>query len=189
MPLIDPNKNPVGVHRRLAAETDPARRRMLEEVRFHIATEAAGDIEGALQRLSPDPEYALYDHSKAPVIIRGIDAIRTQFYGALVTAIDARLEWDIVRCMVDGNAVITEGQQRNAMRGSTLIQLGIKDADPNGLYLQHARHLVIWPFDSELRLIGETVYFGYSTPPEEIVKHPLHQSDIAMYTGEVLLPS
>src|SRR4030088_97639 len=41
MPLIDPNKNPVGLDVRLKNETNPAYRRMLEEVRFHVAVEAA----------------------------------------------------------------------------------------------------------------------------------------------------
>jgi hypothetical protein len=188
MPLIDPNKNPVGVDKRLEGERDPARRRMLEEVRFHIASEAVLDIESAVARLAPNCEYVLYDHSKAPVTISGTEAILRDFYGALIEAIDARLEWDIVRCMVDGNAVITEGRQKSAMRGTTLVSMGVKEADPKGLYLQNARHLVIWPFDDKLRLIGETVYFGFSDPPSEMIKHPLKPTDFSPYVGKVIKP-
>jgi hypothetical protein len=188
MALIDPNKNPVGMDKRLDGERDPTRRRMLEEVRFHIASEAALDIDSAVARLAPNCEYVLYDHSKAPVTISGALAIRRDFYGGLVEVIDARLEWDIVRCMVDGNAVITEGQQKSAMLGSALIKMGFKEADPEGLYLQNARHLVIWPFDEQVRLIGETVYFGFSTPPSEVLKRPLKSSDFAAYVGEVIKP-
>ena len=189
MPIIDPNKNPTGVERRMATETDPTKRRMLDEVRFHIAVEAGGEIEPAVERLSPNCEYVLFDHSTAPVTIRGADAVRKDFYGALFDFIDPRLEWDIIRCMVDGNAVITEGVQKSAVLGTALIKMGIAGAEPDGLYLQDARHLVIWPFDDKLRLIGETVYFGFSTPPAEVVKRKLNPSDFAVYTGKSSKPA
>jgi hypothetical protein len=189
MALIDPNKNPTGLDRRLEGEKDPVRRRMLEEVRFHIAVEAGGEIEPAIARLAPNCEYVLFDHASVPVTISGIDAIRRDFYHALFDTIDTRLEWDIIRCMVDGNAVVTEGKQKSAIRGSALLKNGVKEADPNALYLQEARHLVIWPFDSELRLIGETVYFGFSAPPSEVLKRPLTPADFAHFRGKAIAPT
>jgi len=188
VPLIDPNKNPVGLDRRLEGETDPARRRMLEEVRYHIAIEAALNIEGAIQRLAPNPEYVLFSNQGPPVTIAGKDAIRRDFYERLVDEIDPRLEWDIVRCLVDGRDVITEGKQKSAVRGSALIRQGF-DADPKGLYLQYAQHLVIWPFDEDLRLIGETIFFGYMQSPAEVVKRPLKAEEIGAYSGPVIVPS
>jgi hypothetical protein len=188
MPLIDPNKNPVGLDMRLKNETNPAYRRMLEEVRFHVAVEAALDIDSAIARLAPDSQYIVYDTGKAPVTISGNQAIRRDFYDAIFDVMDANLEWDIVLCMVDGRSVVTEGQQKNAVKGSTLIKAGF-DADPNTFYLQDARHMVVWPFDSELRLIGETVYLGCSTPLEEVVKRPLKPADIGRYSGPVIKPS
>jgi hypothetical protein len=188
MPIIDPNKNPVGLDKRLETCTDPRHRKMLEEVRYHIAVEAGGDVESAIQRLAPNCEYVLYEHGKPTVTIRGVDAIRRDFYQGLLTVIDYRLEWDVVLCMVDGNSVITEGQQKNAVLGKFLVQMGF-DVDPNGLYLQDAHHLVIWPFDEQLRLVGETVYFGSSTPYEEVAKRPLRPEDIGSYVGPIVLPS
>lgn len=182
MPIIDPNKNPVGVTERLKTESNPEYRRMLEEVRFHIAVEAGGDIDSAIARLAPSAEYVIYDSSLPPRTIKGREAIRKEFYLGLFDVIHPKLEWDIVLCMVDGQTVITEGQQKNAVRGSALLKMGI-DADPNGLYLQDAHHLVIWPFDSELRLIGETVYQGCSTPFTEVVKRPVKMSDLGDYVG------
>lgn len=182
MPIIDPNKNPVGLTKRLEGETNPRYRRMLEEVRFHIAVEAGGDFESAVARLAPNCEYIIYDISKPPTVVKGHAAIRESFYENLFQFIEPRLEWDVVLCMVDGNAVITEGQQKNAVRGSALVAAGF-DVDPNSLYLQDAHHLVIWPFDDELRLIGETVYQGCSTPLSEVAKRPLKPEDIGVYTG------
>jgi hypothetical protein len=187
MPLIDPNKNPVGVDMRLKDETNPAFRRMLEEVRFHIAVESALNIDAALERLAPNSQYIIYEASKPAVTISGRQAIKRDFYDMIFDAIDANLEWDIVLCMVDGHAVITEGQQKNAVKGSTLIKAGIA-ADPNTFYLQDAHHMVIWPFDSELRLIGETVYMGCSTPLDEVAKRPLKPGDIGRYSGPIIKP-
>jgi|HubBroStandDraft_5_1064220.scaffolds.fasta_scaffold319699_2 hypothetical protein len=190
MPLIDPNKTTYGLTERLQGEKDPAIRRMLEEVRFHGATEAALNIEAALERLSPKAEYVLNSATAPPVVLRGVDEIRTGFYDVLVSNVEPRLEWDVYRCVVDGRTVITEGNLKVAMRGTALIQQGIKSADPKGFYLQAARHIVVWPFDEELRPIGETVFYGYSTPLEEVVKHRLDpERDIGYFTGEVILPA
>ena len=112
---------------------------------------------------------------------------RINLIDMIFDAIDANLEWDIVLCMVDGHAVITEGQQKNAVKGSTLIKAGIA-ADPNTFYLQDAHHMVIWPFHSELRLIDETVYMGCSTPLDEVAKRPLTPGDIGRYSGPIIKP-
>ncbi len=183
MPLIDPNKNPLGITRRLEGETNPEYRRMLEEVRFHITVEAACDVEPALARLAPNPEYVLFDHSSSPVTISGVDNVRRYFYDVLVARIDPRLEWDITRCLVDGRTVVTEGKMKNAIRGTTLISMGFEQADPDTFYLQEAQHLVLWPFDEQLRLIGETVYYGYTSPLAESLNRPLTPDDIGSYTG------
>lgn len=182
MPLIDPNKNPVGLTRRLEGETNPRYRRMLEEVRFHIAVEAGGDIDSAIARMAPNPEYIIYDVNKPAVRVRGAADIRQHFYLALFDTIAPQLEWDIVLCMVDGSAVITEGEQKNAVRGTTLIDAGF-EADPEGFYLQEAHHLVVWPFDEQLRSLGEIVYLGSQTPLSEVVRRPLRLEDIGNYTG------
>lgn len=190
MPLIDPNKTTLALTHRLEGEKNPAIRRMLEEVRFHGATEAALNIEAALERLSPKAEYILHSALSPPVVLRGVDAIRTGFYDVLVATVEPRLEWDVYRCVVDGHTVITEGNLKVGMRGTALIQQGITSADPKGFYLQTAQHIVVWPFDEQLRPIGETVFYGYSTPLEEVVKHRLDpERDIGYFSGEVILPA
>jgi len=184
VPIIDPNKNPVGCTRRLQGETDPRHRRMLEEVRFHIAVEAACDVGPAIERLAPNPEYVVFNHAGQPTVIRGRADIRAQFYDPLFENVDPRLEWDIVRCLVEGDCVVTEGKQKQALRGAVLRREGF-DVDPDGLYLQYSQHLVVWPFDAQLRLIGETVYMGYSSPLEDVAKSPLAPEDIGSYAGEI----
>lgn len=186
MVIIDPNKNPVGVHDRLQSETNPRHRRMLEEVRFHIAVEAGGDIDSAIARFGPNPYYIVYMSTADPLTaltkIEGPDDIREHFYLALFERIEPRLEWDIIRCLVDDECVITEGVQKNAVKGTTLVQNGI-EADPDTLYLQDAHHLVIWPFDDQQRPLGEIVYHGGETPLEQVAKRPLKREDIGTYQG------
>jgi hypothetical protein len=185
--LVDPAKNPLGVDRRLATETDPLKRRMLEEVRFHIAIEATCRIEPAIERLAPHCEYVLFDHSTQPVTISGREDIRAHFYAALFDRMDARLEWDIVNCWCDGRAVITEGRQKSLIHGRVLRAEGF-DVDPDGRYLQNARHLVVWPFDEQVRLIGETVYFGFSQPLEQVAQRKVEEHEIGIFEGEIVEP-
>lgn len=189
MPLIDPNRNVLPLDERLEAEKDPVLRRQLEEVRFHIAIEAALDIEGALARLSPSAVYELYDNANPPSRIEGVDAIRTNFYDGIFAMMDPSLEWYTTRLMLDCGNVITEGEQKCAIRGSFLAQQGF-DADPERFYLSEQHHMVVWPFDDEGRLVGETVFFGYQTPLSEVVKRPLDASEMGKWTsGEVLPPA
>ena len=187
MLLVNPSKNPLGVDRRLENEADPIRRRMLKEVRFHIAIEATCEVDPAIARLAPECAYVLYDHSTQPVTIVGKSNIRAHFYEALFDRIDPRLEWDIVNCWCDGRAVITEGIQKSLVHGHVLRAEGF-DVDPDGKYLQNARHLVIWPFDDQVRLIGETVYFGFSQPSEEVAKCKVEEDQIGTFEGQIVEP-
>jgi hypothetical protein len=186
--IIDPSNNGRPIDIKLERETDPIRRHMLEEVRFHITTEGNLDFEAALQRLSPAAEYILYGESGPKKVLQGVDVIRREFYEALNDAIDPRHIWDMNLVLVDDHAVITEGTLIAAMRGSTLQAMGI-DADPALYYLQEAHHMVVWPFDEQYRLIGETVFYGPSTPPEEIVKTIVPEENIRNYSGQVILPA
>ena len=110
MPLINPNINADGVINRLKNETNPRYRRMLEEVRYHNQVEACGELEPVLQRMAPDPVYWMHEAGNPPVSITGIDAVRRDFYEALMTVINPLLEWDAFRVIVDDNGVITEGR-------------------------------------------------------------------------------
>lgn len=185
---VNPGLNPAGVDRRLAHETDPVLRRMLAEVRFHIAVEATGHVDPAVARLAPDCEYVLYNHAAQPITISGKGDIRAHFYAALFDRIDPRLEWDIVNCMVDERAVVTEGVQKSLIYGRVLLAEGIEGVDADALYMQKARHCVVWPFDDQVRLIGETVYFGFSQPLEEVALQRVEEDEIGTFTGPLNEP-
>jgi hypothetical protein len=185
--LIDPNKNVIPLDERLESEKDPTLRRQLEEVRFHIAVEAALDIDAALARLAPSAAYVLYDNANPPSRIEGVDAIRTNFYDGIFAMMDPSLQWFTTRLMLDDGNVITEGEQKCGIRGDFLVSQGF-DADPGRFYLSEQHHMVVWPFDDAGRLIGETVFFGYQTPLDEVVKNPLEPSDMGKWSRGPVAP-
>ena len=188
MPLINPNINADGVINRLKNETNPRYRRMLEEVRYHNQVEACGELEPVLQRMAPDPVYWMHEAGNPPVSITGIDAVRRDFYEALMTVINPLLEWDAFRVIVDDNGVITEGRLKAAVRGSWLNTQGYS-VDPDGFYLRNAQHLVIWPFDDKLRSLGETIYYGYAEPLDLVITQKLRPEDIGPYEGPFEVPT
>jgi hypothetical protein len=181
MLVIDPSRNWEPIEQRLEKETDPVFRHQLAEVGFHIRVEAELETERALHRLSPSAEYRLYDNVNPPVVLSGVDTIRESFYNQLTALNLPDLQWSMTRVAVDHGIVFTEGDLKLAMRGSALIAAGL-EADADTVYLAEGRHLVLWPFDDEGRLIGEHVYYGYSTPLEEVAKHPLSLDEIGSIT-------
>jgi hypothetical protein len=187
VPLIDPNKNWAPLEERLQTETDPKRRRQLQEVMFHIQTEAKGEIDRALGRLSPKAEYKIRDNINPPVTLSGVDQIRKEFYETLAAnANAAQLEWVMYRVAVDDGVVVTEGNMKIGIKGSTLVALGFDAEDSDqAYYLQEGQHMVVWPFDEEGRLLGEEVFYGYSTPWAEVAKRRLAPEDIGSFDGEV----
>jgi hypothetical protein len=123
----------------------------------------------------------LYDNTNPPTTINGVDTIRADFYDGLWVMMDPSLEWYSTRVMVDEGNVITEGDQKCAMRGSFLVSQGV-DADPDRFYLSQQHHMVVWPFDEQGRLIGETIFFGYQMPLTEVAKRPLDPADMGKWT-------
>jgi hypothetical protein len=187
MPLIDPNRNWGPIEKRLKQETDPKLRRQLREVMFHIQTEAKGEIDRALARLSPKAEYKIRDNINPPVTLSGVEEIRREFYETLAAnANAAQLEWSMFRVAVDEGVVITEGNLKIGIKGSALVKMGIDAEDSDdALYLQEGQHLVVWPFDEEGRLLGEEVYYGYATPMAEVARHRLAPEDVGSFDGDV----
>lgn len=186
-PIIDPSRNWHPLLDRLADEKDSQLRHQLDEVRYHIHVEAACNIQLAIDRLSPEAEYVLYDYSQPPVHIKGVDQIREMFYDQLVANIHPSLQWSMSRVSVEPGFVVTQGSMKSGMRGSVLAAAGF-DVNPEGFYLSEGEHLVIWPFDGHGRVIGETVFQGWTTPLDQVARQPLQLEDIGLWDGDVPLP-
>jgi hypothetical protein len=158
---LDPNKTWEMVETRLAAETDPVRRRNLELVLAHMQAEARADIEGVVATLCESPSYVMHngpdDEALNP---RGSkDAVRAFYDRTIVQTGAHRLEFAVDRVIVDDDAVFTEGVMRMAYPGTTLRRIGIDVDDPDAYYLAESRMGIVWPIDhDEDRLTGEEVY-------------------------------
>lgn len=158
MPVIDVNKTWAKVEERLAVEDDPILRRNLEVLLRHMKAEAAGDLDGLIETLSPDCAYHAYgappENSPA-----GIPAVR-RFYEDFIASGATRLQFDIDRLVVDRDCILTEGVMRMAYPGRTLIARGLEVDDESASYLYEARMATLWPFDAEGKVLGEDTYTG-----------------------------
>jgi hypothetical protein len=175
MPVIDQRVTWAAVEDRLARETDPILRRNLEVVLRHMKAEAAGDIDGLLETLSPNPSYNAYGGppESSP---QGRDGVR-KFYEDFVASGATKLQFEIDRLVVDKDCVLTEGVMRMAWPGATLKARGIPVDDVNADYLYEARMATLWPFDENGLATGEDTYTG-GNGFEGIEKRKLDPADI-----------
>lgn len=143
---------------RVGAEPDARRRAMLATVARHVEAEVAGDVDVLLETLIDEPQYRFWGRSgfEGP---KGRDAVVAHYEMLNASGIN-RLEFEIIRVMVDDGAVLTEGWFRHAYKGAMVQMLGGEDeVDPASWYLVEYLALVVWPFDGDL-IVGEDIYFG-----------------------------
>ncbi len=155
---IDPTKTWRKVEERLGRETDPRRRQLLENVLAHMKAEAAGDLDGLMATLAPDPQYHQWGASPADNGPKGRAAVE-QFYKDFVASGATNLEYDVEHLVVDDDCVVTEGIMRIAYPGATLQAMGRDDIDdPGAYYLYESRMCVLWPYDADGMLLAEDAY-------------------------------
>ncbi|HVW32327.1 MAG TPA: nuclear transport factor 2 family protein [Acidimicrobiia bacterium] len=146
----------------VAAATDPVHRRNLEVVLRHITCEVAGDIEGVLATLVPEPTYRIWGASSSPGP-RGGAEVRA-FYEGLVASGKNRLEYRVSKVVVDDRNVVTEGEFHFVYPGTALAGRHAahgEAVDPDGWYHVAYQALVVWPVDAGSGLLeGEDIYAG-----------------------------
>jgi hypothetical protein len=146
---------------RLAAETDPVRRRNLEVVARHVVAEVAGDLEGLERTLVPDPHYTFWGGDSARRL-NSMEEVR-DFYVNNVRVGKSRLAFDINRVLVDERTVVTEGVFRHVVEGRYLSGRTLPDGgplDPRARYLTAYHALVVWPISADGLIEGEEIYLG-----------------------------
>ncbi len=153
---IDPRRTYRAVEERLRAETNPKRRRNLAMLLTHLKAETRGDIDALVATVTDRSAYHC-NYLPVPKVYHGKAGIR-QFYNELFSMGSIRDEFDIRNLVVDDDCIVTEGRHRSAIRGDWLQQQGINVADPNACYLSEMEALVVWPFDAEGYILGETLY-------------------------------
>jgi hypothetical protein len=155
---------------KLERTDDPRRRRMLEVVLDHMVAENEGDIDRIMAGISPRADYHVWS-TPEDIGAKGFDGVR-EYYTGFFAIKGHFFENDLERILVDDDCVVTEATMRLIKPGSVLAgdaygpgtgpmdpgELGAWD--PEGHYVIENRVVVFWPFDEDLKLIGEDAYSG-----------------------------
>lgn len=141
-----------------AAATDERTRHALDLVARHVVAEVAGDVEGVLATLVPEPTYRIWgaSSSQGPA---GAEQVRG-FYDDLVGSGKNRLDYVLTRVVADPDAVVTEGAFHHVYEGSRLAGRVEGDVQPGHWYHVAYQALVVWPVGREGLLLGEEIYAG-----------------------------
>lgn len=160
---FNPERSWAALDKRIQREVDPRHIRLLEQVRDHLRTEIGGDLAALMATLVDDPEYHLWG---LPVEAgpKGRAAVEA-FYTGMIAGGGHRFHLEIMRIVVDRDAVVTEGRMHTRVPGSVVLASGIEhvDGDPvdkDAAYINTAQILTVWPAADDGRLIGEDIYMG-----------------------------
>jgi len=174
-PVFDPDQSWAALDRRLEAEKDPRRRKLLTQVRDHMCAEITGRLDELMATLTDEPQYHFrgVGFDMGP---KGREAVHT-FYAEMIANGGNRFMFDVQRIVVDEHAVVTEGFMRAATSGADLIATGVTEVEERPVeadarYLSENRILTVWPADESGRLIGEDIWFG-STPNSSLTRLPV----------------
>ena len=176
---LDPTGTFTKYDARIAAETDPRRRRMLGIVRDHARAEVERSLDGLLATLVAEPEYHFWvmgrDHGP-----KGAAAVR-QYYTDFVMSGGAVLESVLERLVVDDGAVVEDTYIRNLVPAGVARRRGYAIPDNIDHVLVTYRNLVLWPFDdgdeTNCLLLGEDSY----TPLDLEAWEPVADADLPQY--------
>jgi len=179
--LIDPRKNWQLAQERLAQETDPRRRQILETLITHAQAEAAADFPALMDTVSPDAHYRSYaagdEAANAAQSPKGKDAIAA-YYKAIVESGCHFIEHDAERIAVGRDTLTTEGELKMAYPGAVLAAMEIEAPDPGSLYLYQQRLLIVWEFDDEGLVLCEDSYSGGGPGFDGIAERPVGPEQI-----------
>ncbi len=143
----------------IEAATDDRIRHALHLVADHVVAEVAGDIDGVLATLVPEPVYRIWgaSSSRGPI---GADQVRG-FYDDLVGSGKNRLDYEITRVVADPTAVVTEGRFHHVFDGASLLGRVTTEVEAGRWYHVAYQALIVWPVDAATGLLaGEDIYSG-----------------------------
>lgn len=155
---IDPLK---GWHRYtelMDAETDPRRKAMLNNMRYHLKYECLGDPV-IFDSMISEPDYRFYPTFGVSTI-KGMGPVK-DFYANMWDGEQSLVELKITYCAPADWGVACAGEWLQQVPGKTLIADGNTDVDPDAWYLSHAHLSWFFPFeevDGKMLLVGEICY-------------------------------
>ncbi|MFN2537848.1 MAG: nuclear transport factor 2 family protein [Mycobacteriales bacterium] len=137
---------------------DPRVRHALDLVARHVVAEVAGDMEGVLATLVPQPRYRIWGASSSTGPV-GAAEVRG-FYENLFGSGKNRLDYVLTRVVADAAAVVTEGEFHHVYDGTALLGLVGDEVHAGHWYHVAYQALVVWPVGPEGLLAGEDIYAG-----------------------------
>ena len=184
--VIDPRKNWALAEKRLAEESDPRRRQILETLIAHSRAEAKPDFEALMATVAPDARYVSYTGGEgAKANSPTGKAAVGEYYSMIVGAGLNFIEHDVERMAVGRDTLTSEGNMKMAYPGAVLKTMGIPVPDEDALYLYQDRLLIVWEFDEQGRVVCEDSYSGGDHPRfEGIASRPVGLDQIYMWKDD-----
>lgn len=162
-PPLDSERGWQSLTRFIDDQSNPEHKALLEMVQEHMRTEVRGQHAALMDTLVDDPQYHMWGgpEDTGP---KGRQAV-SDFYQAMFDNNGQTFEFEVRRVIVDDNGVVTEGRLRTPMPGSGLLAAGVEEVDgepvdPDGMYVNEAQLLTVWPAGEGGKLVGEDIYFG-----------------------------
>ena len=122
-----------------------------------MRAEAAGDLDGLLATLAPDPQYHQWGAVPGDAGPKGWEAVQA-FYRDFIASGATNLEYDVERLVVDEDCIATDGVMRIVYPGRVLAARGQTVESPDAYYLYETRMGVFYPYDAAGRMVGEDTY-------------------------------
>lgn len=165
---IDPQRSVDWLDARIAAETNPRHRAIIENYRTHLLSEVTGQMDAILATLVDDPVY----HAYSPDSPSGEGGPKNRdeviaFYDSLFRTRTNVLERHVDRMVVSDDCLVSEGRIDHVFPGAVLAARAMTvDADgapidPDAYYLTSYRICAVLPYTGEgtdVRMAGEDTY-------------------------------
>ena len=184
MPEFDIRKTNIAVERLLEATENPRHRYMLEAYNRHRYLEMAGRYKEifAPEMTVEHPVYR-FDFFGQKLVLAGreqVEAVYREWTETDQCVFYAEAE----ELAVGDTMIVSRSVLFQQMLGAALVEAGV-EADANAMYLSQARIVMVWPYDTRCRLIGEDVW-EYDASERDFIK--LEPADVltAERAGELL---
>jgi hypothetical protein len=136
---------------------------MLARVREHAAAETTGNLEALMDTLNANPAYHFWGPTGdwGPKGREGVE----DFYSNFVASHQYFLEVDCDRIVADEDCVVLEAVLKSVVPGRVMADNPMAEAagvaiEPDRHYLLTVRNVTFWPFDDDVKLVGEDSYSG-----------------------------
>lgn len=152
------------VEARIAAETNPRHRHMLEVFRDHLAAEAHADVDAVMATLVAEPRFRHFGFAASRTTQEGGAAARAHYAQVLGRPGERHIE----RIVMDDDHIFADGVNHLVLEAPLVTEVtgAVPPGPPAERYLLTLRVATVVPFENGL-MAGEDNYGFWSGPPDE----------------------